>query len=221
MQTYADNSQRIGALAAVLGGLLWAAKAFYDRNDAPPWPTDLTDTLFFVVPLLLLVALVGLYARCRGRLGADWEAVSFGAFVVGAAGLAASITGLLTMTFEVGPLWWIDASWMMFVSGFFMGNLGLVFFGTSVLQSPALGRWGLLLLGIGALGILLILVSDPPNSELGVYPALTLWVLYGLGWAALGYVLTTGDRSPAGSSASAGPGTDRLEEDNRITARRR
>ena len=44
-------------------------------------------------------------------------------------------------------------------------------------------------LSIGLLGILLILVADPPNSELGIYPSLVLWMMYGLGWAVLGYVL--------------------------------
>ena len=74
METSSSLVARIGGLAAVLGGLLWSAKAFYDRNDAPPWPTDVTDTLFFLVLLLFLAGLTGLYARCRGRLG-EWETV--------------------------------------------------------------------------------------------------------------------------------------------------
>jgi len=57
MQTLPNLIARLGGLAAVVGGLLWSAKSFYDRNDAPPWPTDLTDDLFFVVPLLFLVGL--------------------------------------------------------------------------------------------------------------------------------------------------------------------
>src|SRR5215217_620885 len=89
---------RIGGLAAVLGGLLWSAKAFYDRNDAPPCPTDVTDTLFFLVSLLFLAGLTGLYARCRGRLG-EWETVSSMGFVAGLVGLTGSIVGQLTMVF--------------------------------------------------------------------------------------------------------------------------
>ena len=30
-----SNLARWGGLAAMLGGLLWSAKAFIDRNDAP------------------------------------------------------------------------------------------------------------------------------------------------------------------------------------------
>lgn len=192
---------RLGGVAAVLGGVLWSAKAFHDRNDAPPWPTDATDTLSFVVPLLFLAGFAGLYARSRGCLEDEWRAISSGAFAVGSVGLAGSAVGLLTMALEVGPSWWVDASWMLFVFGFFAGNLGLVFFGTSVLQDEALPRLRGLPIATGTLGILLILIGDPPNSEIGVYPTLALWMLYGLAWAGLGYVALAEDRSPVGSAA--------------------
>jgi hypothetical protein len=195
VRTSTNLIARLGGLAAVVGGLLWSAKSFYDRNDAPPWPTDLTDDLFFVVLLLFLAGLVGLYARLRGRLR-EWEAVSLLGFVAIISGLIASIVGQLTMVFEVGPSWWFGISWWMFVFGFFVASLGLVFFGNSVVQSRALPRWRGLPLVIGALGLVLILVGDPPNSDLGIYPSLAVWMLYGLGWAVLGYVLWS-DRDEA------------------------
>ena len=188
MQTSSKFIARMGAVAAMLGGTLWAAKAFYDRNDAPPWPTDVTDTLFFVVLLLFLGGLARLYARCRGRLG-EWEALSSVAFAAGFVGLVGSIAGHVTGMLEVGPSWSWGISWWMFVFGFFVMNLGLLFLGNSILQSRALPRGSALPVEIGALGILLILVSDPANSPLGVYLSLVLWMLYGLFWAALGYVL--------------------------------
>jgi hypothetical protein len=188
MQTSSNLIARLGGLAAFVGGLLWSAKFFYDRNDAPPWPTDLTDDLFFVVLLLFLLGLAGLHARLRGRLR-EWEAVSLMEIVASISGLIASVVGQLTMVLELGPSWWYGMSWWLFVFGYFLANLGLAFVGNSVLQSGALPRWRALLLVIGLLGILLILVSDPPNSDLGVYPSLALWVAYGLGWTVLGYVL--------------------------------
>lgn len=188
VQTSSKFVGRLGSIAAVLGGVLWSAKAFYDRNDAPPWPTDITDTLFFVIPLLFLVGLVGLYARCRGRLG-EWEALSSVAFGVGFVGLAWSLAGFFAAMLQAGPAWWIEISWWRILLGFFFMHLGLLFLGNSVLQSGALPRWRGLPVVIGALGILLILVGDPSYSPLGVYPTLVFWVLYGLLWAALGYVL--------------------------------
>ena len=184
MRSLSDLIARLGAVAAALGGLLWAAKAFYDRNEAPPWPTDVTDTLFFVILLLFLSGLIGLYARCRGRFG-EWEGPS----LVGFVGLIGAIVGQLTMVLEIGPLWWLEISWWMFVFGYFVMNLSLLFLGNSAIQSKVLPRWRALPLMIGALGILLILISDPPNSPLGVYPSSALWMMYGLLWTALGYIL--------------------------------
>ena len=196
MQTPSKFVAQLGAVAAMLGGTLWAAKAFYDRNDAPPWPTDVTDTMFFVVLLLFLGGLAGLYARCRGRLG-EWEALSSISFVAGFVGLVGSIAGHVTGMLEVGPSWSWGISWWMFVFGFFVMNLGLLFLGNSILQSRALPRGKALPVAIGALGILLIPVSDPANSPLGVYPSLALWMLYGLFWAALGLTLRSGEREVA------------------------
>jgi hypothetical protein len=195
-----DLIARSGAVAAALGGLLWAAKAFYDRNDAPPWPTDVTDTLFFVILLLFLAGLVGLYARYRGRLG-EWEALSLMGFVVGLVGLIGSIVGQLTMVLEVGPAWLLGISWWMFVFGFFVMNLSLLLLGNSMVQSRALPRGRTLPPIIGALGIVLILIGDPPNSPLGVYPSLALWMLYGLIWTALGYVLWSYKNEPVRQTA--------------------
>jgi hypothetical protein len=192
---------RLGALAASLGGLMWAAKAIYDRNDAPPWPTDATDTLFFLSPLLFLLALMGLYARCRGRLR-KWEALSSAAVAGAVIGSVGSTLGGLSTALEVGPpSWWAEISWWMFVFGFFLVHLCLLFLGNSILQTGAFPRWGTLPLLIGSLGILLILVGDPPNSPLGVYPALALWITYGLAWMALGYVLWSSRDAPARRTA--------------------
>lgn len=190
---------RLGGLGAMLGGLLLAAKAFHDRNDAPPWPTDATDTLFFVVPLLFLIGLAGLYARCRGRLREAESTMWLGA---GAVGLAGSVVGHVTGMLEVGPAWWLGISWWMFVFGFFVVSLCLLFTGITVARFGPLPRWNGLPLAIGALGLLLILVGDAPNSDLGAYLTLAMWMLYGLGWTALGYVLVVGNRS----LAVAGPG---------------
>jgi hypothetical protein len=203
MQGFSGITIRVGGVAAALGGLLWAAKAVYDRNDAPPWPTDATDTLFFLIPLLFLLGLTGLYVQCRGRLR-EWEALSsaaFGGVVIGAVG---SIFGGLSALLGVGPLWWAEISWWMFAFGFFLMHLGLLFLGNSIVQTGTLPRWRALPLLIGTLGILLILVSDLPNSLLGVYPSLALWMLYGLAWAVLGYVLCSFRYEPVRQRASMG-----------------
>lgn len=191
---------RLGGVAAGLGGFLWGAKAFHDHTDAPPWPTDITDTLLFVVPVLFLIGLAGLHARCSGRLGV-YGAESVVWLGAGALGLAASVAGLLTMTLEAGPSWWFDASWGMFVFGFLVTNLGLLLFGITVVRSGALGRLNGLPLAVGALGLLSFAIDDSANSPLGDYASLAVWMLYGLAWAALGCVLV----AQRGSSVAARP----------------
>lgn len=104
----------------------------------------------------------------------------------------------------VGPLWWAEISWWMFVFGFFLMHLGLLFLGNSIVQTGTLPRWRALPLLIGMLGILLILVSDPPNSPLGVYPSLVLWMLYGFAWAVLGYALWSFRYEPVRQRAAMG-----------------
>ncbi|MDQ4127424.1 MAG: hypothetical protein M3151_05675 [Actinomycetota bacterium] len=201
MRTSSNLIARLGGLAAAMGGALWAAKAFYDRNDAPPWPTDATDTLFLVVPLLFLVGLVGLYARCRGRLR-EWETISSVASAVAVVGLLGSAFGYLSTVLEVGPAWRPEISWWVYFFGFFLMNLGLVFLGNSILQTGLLSRLSVLPLLTGALGILLVPLGEASSSlPAFFYPTLTLWVLYGLGWIALGCVLYSGEggavRQPA------------------------
>jgi hypothetical protein len=225
MQDFSKPIGRLGGLGAIVGGLLWSAKFFYDRNDMPPWSTDLTDDMFFVVLLLFLAGLVGLYARLRGRLR-EWEALSLAGFVASISGLIASVVSQLTMVLEVGPSWWYGISWWTFLFGYFLTNLGLAFVGNSVIQSRALPRLRALPLTIGLLGILLILVADPPNSELGIYPSLALWMTYGFGWAVLGYVLwSAGDEGARRSTGEAstyptGPTRDGSDPAARFTAHR-
>jgi hypothetical protein len=202
MQTSSNITVRLGGVAAAIGGVLWSAKAFYDRNDAPPWPTDLTDTLFSVVLVLFLLGFVGLYPRCRGRLR-EWEVLSSAAFVGGAGGSVGSVLAYLSVVLEVGSVWWLEFSWWMFVFGFFLTNLGLVFLGNFIAQSGAPTRWKVLPTTLGSLGILLILVCDLPNSLLGIYLVLSLWIVYGLGWMALGFDLWSYQNKPVRQSAAA------------------
>ena len=81
MQT-SSNFIRGSALTAVLGGLLWDAKMIYESSSDRQYPNDLTDTLLFVVPLLLLVGLADLYLHCRGGWASwrifPWQASSWG-----------------------------------------------------------------------------------------------------------------------------------------------
>ena len=190
---------RLSALASVLGGLLFAAKMWYDRNDGPPWPTDITDTLIFVVPLLWLVGLAGLYARVGERCGRlatlGLAGASFGA--------AAAAVGPLAMAIFDN-----DGLWFVLFLGLFVLFIGLIVTGVATIRAKALPGWSAALpLIIGALGLLMFF-ANPDDPRLSaemvslLRPARLIFsTLFGASWVALGYVLWE-KRSGAGVRAA-------------------
>jgi hypothetical protein len=184
MQTSRSILVRAGALAAVLGGLLWDAKIIYmiyESNSARQYLQDLTDALLFVVPLLLLAGLAGLYIHCGGRLG-ELETLSLAGFILGSIGLAgASVwTGLWALGVVSDVL---KGLW----GGLLFVAVGLMLLGGSIVQAGLLGRWKAVPLIVGVIGILA--VAMPPWNFAGV----AAWALFGLTWVALGSVLWLGE----------------------------
>ena len=176
------NFARWSGIAAILGGVLWSASIFVsDLNST------IADILFFLIPLLFLVGLAGLYTHCRGRLGV-WEALSRMGFLTGVVGLVVASIGTLGTGVQGGGFLWVaELSWWAFAFGYFVLSLGLLLLGYFILQTGPLTRLRGLPLGIGILGLLVILI--PPWAFPG---AGVVWGLYGLGWAVLGYGLLSG-----------------------------
>lgn len=178
----------------ILGGLFWSARVTSDivfgRGEGEG---SVADGLSFLIPLLLLAGLGGLYVRCRGRLG-EWAWISRMAATVGALGLVGASAGLIGDG-RPGLSWWSEMSSWMFGFGLFMLSLGMLFLGNAILQKGLLGRWKVLPVGIGALGILCILI--PFWTPAGV----VLWALYGLAWVLLGYTLLAERSEPARRAA--------------------
>lgn len=190
MQTSSNLRSRLIGIAAILGGVLWSASIFVSDLDS-----TIANILLFIIPLLFLVGLAGLYARCRGRLG-EWEALSRMGFLTGAVGLVVAGIGTLgTGVLGDGVSWISELSWWTFAFGYFVLSLGLLLLGNSVLQTRLLTRLRGLPLGIGILGLLVILI--PPWAFPG---AGGVWVLYGLSWAVLGYILLSGVTGDIGSA---------------------
>ena len=183
---------RSGGIAAALGGLLFAAKAYWDRNDAPPWPTDTTDALAFLIPLLFLVGVAGLYALCRGRLGG-----------LGVTGLRASLAGFAIGVVGAIAVAFVDAFWFVFVLGTLLALVGLALAGIAIIGAGLLGRWSALPLILGVYGLFALMTGDPANSAFGRTVGLVLWVLFGLLWVALGYALLSARDGSLASARSA------------------
>lgn len=173
-----SNLVRSGGIAAALGGILFTAKAYADRNDAPPWPTDATDAFVFVIPLLFVIGVSGLYAVSRGRLGG-----------LGTFGLLLSIVGFATGVVGSIGVRFVDGFWFVFVLGMLLGLVGLALAGIPVIRERLLGPWSFLPLILGLYGVFTLMTGDPANSGFGRTIGLVLWVLFGLLWVTLGYAL--------------------------------
>jgi hypothetical protein len=144
--------------AAVLGGVLFAAWGYIHRDGAPWYFTTVANMLAFIVPLLFLTALVGLYIRCGGRVG--WlggMGFAFG-FIGSAYGIVDSLVDL--------------PSWHLYVSSKYllplllgwlpMLCLGLMMIGVTPLGRNAPGSLGACLFATGGLAGPTALLKRPP-----------------------------------------------------------
>ncbi len=190
-------------MAAILGGALFSAKIFWDMADVvPPYATDVTDALFFLVPLLLLLGLAVFYARCAERYGALGTMGSIMGLISLAAGVIGSVAGI-----------WAEPLRLLYWLGFRFLCIGLVLLGIATIRAQALPRgWDILPLVLGLLGLgralFMFLEGTMGATGLGAPEAqsalgnfLSLWaetlasvlgLLLGLGWVWLGYALWTG-----------------------------
>lgn len=194
---------RWGGAAAVLGGMLFIAKLVWDMtNSVPASGTDLTDTLFFLVPLLWLVGLAGFFARYAERYGTLGNM----AFIVCLSGLAVGFIGSLAGV-------WAEPLRLLYWLGFRFLCIGAVLVGIATIEARALPREvGILLLILGSLGLgraLFMFLQatmgatgfEAPEAQSALGTFLSLWsgtfasvlgLMFGLAWVWLGYILWTG-----------------------------
>ena len=100
------NLARWGGLAAILGGAVFFTKILWDlAGIVPAYTFDVTDALFFLVPLLWLVGLAAFCAQHAERYGALGKA----GFTTGLIGLAAGFVGSLLGVWAepLGLLYWL------------------------------------------------------------------------------------------------------------------
>lgn len=196
------NLVRWGGVAAVLGGVLYFALILWDlTGNVPAYGTDVTDALFFLVPLLWLVGLWVFCARHAERYGA----LGTIGMITGLTGLAIGFIGSL-----VGL--WAELFWLLYWLGVRFLYIGLVFLGIATIRARAMPHgWAALMLILGSLGIgraLFMFLEattgatglEAPDAQSVLGTFLSLWsgtlasvlgLLLGLGWMWLGYTLWT------------------------------
>lgn len=173
---------RWAGLLCVPGGVLWALSPLGVQISEMQFKTpNVFWKLFPSAPLLLLVGLIGLHLRVSGRSGRLERA----AFVVALIGLILVVVG------DVGEFWLgVDNVFIMTAPAYRSFRLGLLvlaagtmLFGVATARDETLPVWGALPFAIGGLCGLVAFTTD-----LGTFGA-ALWVLFGAGWAWLGFAL--------------------------------
>jgi hypothetical protein len=166
---------RLGGLAAMVGGVLLVVAPLFGRYlpQASSWLA--MEALLVVALLLVPVGMVGFHAlqgRDYGRIGRAgfWTVVAASlAVVLGSASYLwwGSIFGssLLWLAMPVGPLGLA---------------VGFVLFGVATLQAKVLPRW------CGA-AFIVAMPAALASSIVGAFAS--VFMVFGLGWLVLGYVL--------------------------------
>jgi hypothetical protein len=169
-------------ILCVPGGVLWALSptGVYISNFAFHTP-NVFWKMFWPAPLLILLGLVGLQLR-QSELSGLLEKLGF---LVTIAGL------VMVMAGDVG-LYWLGVDDIFIVTapaynafriGLVALAVGSILFAVTSPRDGALPTWGLLPFVVGSLCGLISFSRD-----LGSFGAV-LWILFGLGWAWLGFSL--------------------------------
>jgi hypothetical protein len=169
----------------MVGGVLWALSPLGVHLSELRFHTpNVFWKLFPSAPLLLMLGLIGLHVLVSNRSG--WlERVGF---LLALLGLSLILVG------DVGQYWLgLDDRYIMTAPAYRAFRVGLIVFAAgSTLLGVVAGRdrtlpvWGTLPFAIGALCGLISFSGD--LERLGA----ALWILFGLGWAWLGFALLIG-----------------------------
>ncbi len=184
----------LAAVAFVLGFGLGGGESSFDD------PLGGQDALYeygqlVLIPLAMLLfaaGMLGLRSRYGDKVG------SFGSIslAIGAVGGAIGFVGAIGLGLGDGDLWWIV--WLL---GMLLVLVGLLLFGISAIRKRPLSRWNALPLLTGSLFLLFPIMGAITGSDnLGVPIMATIFLLIGVGFAALGYVVQRDARDEFGTA---------------------
>ena len=208
--TVADHAKgftmtlKIGGVAAVLGGVAWAAGIIWTSTDGTEDP-GVGIWLYLAGTALLLLALVGLSAfQAREHPRLVWAA-----FIVPALGAIVTATGALMMTVPYGGTFLAAYSgWDFWFVGMVALLVGSGLFALASWRTGSVSRAGSALLGAAALVFLAALpvatgLVSVPWEPVSAIVFLAVLVMFAAGWVVLGIGAIRRDR-PVSLATSGG-----------------
>ena len=185
---------RLGGIAAVLGGLLWATGLIWSSSDEGEGPGP-GIWLFLAGTALLLVALIGLSAfQSRAHPRLVWAA-----FVLPAAGAVVSFIGAIAMALGDQPVLGRFAGWDLWFIGVATLVLGSGLFAIASGRSGSVSRAGSALLGASAVLFIVMFPAVTGLMEIPWEPIVSigfggLLIAFAGGWIVLGIGAIRADR---------------------------
>jgi hypothetical protein len=173
---------RWSGILCVPGGALWALSptGVYISNFAFHTP-NVFWKMFWPAPLLILLGLIGLQLRQSERSG-PLEKLGFLVTILGLLMIIAGDIGLYWL--GIDDIFIVTApAYGVFRLGLLVLAVGSILFAVTTPRDGALPTWGLLPFVVGSLCGLVSFARD-----LGSFGAV-LWILFGIGWAWLGFSL--------------------------------
>ena len=195
---------RIGGAGALIGGTLWAIAVGIAQFAAPQ-----LVGLLAIPTLLLVIGLVGLQRRRATRPGLLSD-VSFVVALVGALLFAYGAVGQMALSGDILGMTYGPIVYRGVTGGALLYGTGVALTAISVISANVLPRLSpipLLLGGIGVATTAALALVRPlfggPSAELFPFdtvPFALLWVVFGIGWLWLGYLLWS-ERAPGTTPA--------------------
>ena len=182
---------RIGGIAAVVGGPLWAAGLIGSSISGGGGPIPWLGVLL-AATVVLLIAFVGLSAfQARNHPALVWSA-----FAIPALGALFSIVGLIGMAIAGDKRFVLDYSaWYVWFVGLLAMVVGSGLFALATWVTRSLSRGGALLVGFSSLAMLpAIGLGGGPPEPVAIGLILTALGAFAIGWVALGVSAVRIDR---------------------------
>lgn len=182
------SSSRRAGFSTMLGGVFWIIAGRYEleptKNALLPG-----TTWYLMLPalLLLLVGLRGVYMHWSASAGLH-----------GRVGMVISTLGILLALVSIGypPFAGnaaVPTAWpiVTFAAGLIGLNTGLLLLSAATMRATSESGWQALPLLVGLIGLFL-----PLGGGVSGLPGLIAWIVFGLGWVWLGYMLCTEQAAP-------------------------